>query len=152
MLHVGVVTSGCIESERQALLEFKAAMVDDYGMLSSWNGQDCCHWNGVGCNNLTGHVQSLDYDFTENEYTSVQRFLRGKIPNSLVELQHLRYLNLSSNGFEDYHIPEFFANFSSLRHHERKFANRDTGWHKTQKCGDIEVKSSGSYHNRKLCA
>ncbi|MED6173923.1 hypothetical protein PIB30_064251 [Stylosanthes scabra] len=108
----------CAERERHALLEFKAAMVDDYGMLSSWNGRDCCHWNGVHCSNLTGHVTGLDLhgDTTENEYTFVERFLRGKIPSSLVELHHLRYLNLNSNDFQDYHIPEFFANFTNLRY------------------------------------
>ncbi|XLR66969.1 hypothetical protein HN51_009552 [Arachis hypogaea] len=120
MLHVGVVTSGCIERERQALLDFKAAVVDDYGMLSSWKDRDCCHWNGVGCSNLTAHVISLDLhgDFIENEYYFYfeERFLRGKIPSSLAELQHLRYLNLSFNRFEDNHIPEFFGNLTSLRY------------------------------------
>ncbi|KAL1319544.1 hypothetical protein AAHE18_15G285300 [Arachis hypogaea] len=88
-------------------------MVDDYGILSSWKGRDCCHWNGVRCSNLTAHVISLDLhrDVIVNEYS----FLRGKIPSSLVELQHLRYLNLNSNRFEDYHIPEFFGNLTSLR-------------------------------------
>ncbi|KAL4317699.1 hypothetical protein AHAS_Ahas15G0411200 [Arachis hypogaea] len=104
----------CAERERQALLDFKAAMVDDYGILSSWKGRDCCHWNGVRCSNLTAHVISLDLhrDVIVNEYS----FLRGKIPSSLVELQHLRYLNLNSNRFEDYHIPEFFGNLTSLRY------------------------------------
>ncbi|RYR62937.1 hypothetical protein Ahy_A04g020695 [Arachis hypogaea] len=109
----------CAEQERQALLDFKAAMVDDYGMLSSWKGRDCCHWNGVRCNNLTAHVISLDLhgeDMFGNDYTEVERFLTGEIPRSLVELQHLRYLNLSFNGFEDYHIPEFFGNLTSLRY------------------------------------
>ncbi|MED6199131.1 hypothetical protein PIB30_073090 [Stylosanthes scabra] len=119
MLHVRVVrSSGCMERERHALLDFKAAMLDDYGMLSSWKGHDCCHWNGVGCSNLTGHVISLDLHgyATDDEYTSVSILLRGKIPSSLVELQHLRYLNLNSNDFQDYHIPEFFANFTNLRY------------------------------------
>ncbi|XP_020999686.2 receptor-like protein EIX2 [Arachis duranensis] len=108
----------CAERERQALLDFKAAMVDDYGMLSSWKGRDCCHWNGVRCSNLTAHVISLDLhgDSIGNEYFYFERFLRGKIPSSLVALQHLRYLNLSFNGFEDYHIPEFFGNLTSLRY------------------------------------
>ncbi|XP_057761113.1 receptor-like protein EIX2 [Arachis stenosperma] len=108
----------CAERERRALLDFKAAMVDDYGMLSSWKGRDCCHWNGVGCSNLTAHVISLDLhgDSIGNEYFYFERFLRGKIPSSLVALQHLRYLNLSFNGFEDYHIPEFFGNLTSLRY------------------------------------
>ncbi|MED6118307.1 hypothetical protein PIB30_001537 [Stylosanthes scabra] len=108
----------CLERERQALLDFKAAMVDDYGMLSSWNSHDCCHWNGVICSNLTGHVQTLNLHgyYITNEYSYQDRFLRGKIPSSLVELQHLRYLNLNSNDFQDHHIPEFFANFTNLRY------------------------------------
>ncbi|KAI8030060.1 Receptor-like protein EIX2 [Camellia lanceoleosa] len=54
----------CIERERQALLKFKDALIDDYGRLSSWGSEedkkDCCEWNGVGCNNHTGHVTMLD--------------------------------------------------------------------------------------------
>ncbi|KAL1319447.1 hypothetical protein AAHE18_15G279500 [Arachis hypogaea] len=102
----------CAERERQALLDFKAAMVDDYGMLSSWKGRDCCHWNGVGCSNLTAHVISLDL---HGDYY-LEPFLRGKIPSSLVELQHLRYLNLSFNRFEYNHIPEYFGNLTCLRY------------------------------------
>ncbi|XP_015967140.1 receptor-like protein 34 [Arachis duranensis] len=115
----------CAEQERQALLHFKAAMVDDYGILSSWKGRDCCHWNGVRCSNLTSHVISLDLhgDVIQNEYTYVERFLRGKIPSSLVELQHLRYLNLSFNYFGDYHIPEFFGNLTSLRYLDLSFCH-----------------------------
>ncbi|QHO44088.1 hypothetical protein S83_017653 [Arachis hypogaea] len=115
----------CPERERQALLAFKAAMVDDYGILSSWKGRDCCHWNGVRCSNLTSHVISLDLHghSIKNDYYSYleERFLRGKIPSSLVELQHLRYLNLSFNPFEDYHIPEFFGNLTSLRYLDLSF-------------------------------
>ena len=37
----------CLEGERQALLEFKKGLVDDYGRLSSWRSEDenknCCN-------------------------------------------------------------------------------------------------------------
>ena len=44
-------TVGCVERERQALLRFKHGLVDDYGILSSWNTRDCCQWRGVQCSN-----------------------------------------------------------------------------------------------------
>ncbi|MED6199132.1 hypothetical protein PIB30_073091 [Stylosanthes scabra] len=102
----------CIESERQALLGFKAATGDDYGVLSSWQEKsNCCQWNGVRCSRLTGHVQRLDLS-AEAEYIE----LRGKIPESLLELQQLRYLDFTGIHSQDNHIPEFFGSLSNLRH------------------------------------
>lgn len=43
----------CIEKERQALLRF------NQGMISSWEGEECCKWMGVQCSNTTGHVIAL---------------------------------------------------------------------------------------------
>ena len=43
------------------------------------------------------------------------------IPISLVELQQLKYLNLSLNDFTDNHIPEFFGSMSNLRHLDRSY-------------------------------
>ncbi|GKF50659.1 putative leucine-rich repeat protein, partial [Tanacetum coccineum] len=54
----------CIERERRALLQLKSGLLDDAGILSSWNSHrsslDCCLWKGVGCSNKTNHVISLD--------------------------------------------------------------------------------------------
>ena len=87
---------GCIEREREALLHFKQGVVYDYyGVLSSWgNGEDkrdCCKWEGVECNNQTGHVIMLDLS---------NYYLDGKIGPSLGELKHLKHLNLSYNDFK----------------------------------------------------
>ncbi|XP_022746291.1 probable leucine-rich repeat receptor-like protein kinase At1g35710 [Durio zibethinus] len=50
----------CIESERQALSKFKQHLIDRSNRLSSWvEGEDCCEWVGVFCNNFTGHVKEL---------------------------------------------------------------------------------------------
>ncbi|GMY36125.1 receptor like protein 30 [Fagus crenata] len=57
---VGDGNMGCIERERQALLEFKKGLIDDYNRLSSWGSEDakknCCSWEGVQCSKQTGHT------------------------------------------------------------------------------------------------
>ncbi|XP_027357236.1 receptor-like protein 19 [Abrus precatorius] len=109
----------CIQREREALLQFKATLVVDYNMLSSWTTPDCCQWKGIRCSNLTAHVLMLDLhgDNDNEEYS-----LRGEIHKSLMELQQLQYLNLSSNNFQDIHIPEFFSSLNNLRSLDLSYA------------------------------
>ncbi|XP_054816636.1 receptor-like protein EIX1 [Prosopis cineraria] len=107
---------GCKERERQALLELKKGFVDDYGILSSWSQHgdsdtDCCSWWGIECSNHTGHVLILD--LRPRDY---DKSLRGEISASLVELQHLNYLDLSWNHFRGNPIPEFIGSLVKLRH------------------------------------
>lgn len=102
----------CIERERQALLELKKGFVDDFGILSSWRTSiNCCNWWGILCSNHTGHV--LVVDLHARVYDQP---LRGNISSSLVELRHLRYLDLSWNDFNGNPIPEFIASLVKLRH------------------------------------
>ncbi|XP_065620143.1 receptor-like protein EIX1 [Quercus suber] len=54
------VTVKCIQSEREALVRFKAGVIDFPGKLSSWFGEDCCQWKGVKCDNESGHVTQLN--------------------------------------------------------------------------------------------
>ena len=49
----------CTQSEREALLTFKAGVTDFPGKLSSWVGEDCCQWKGVECDSESGHVTNL---------------------------------------------------------------------------------------------
>ncbi|RZB61544.1 Receptor-like protein EIX2 [Glycine soja] len=105
----------CIQTEREALLQFKAAIEDRYGMLSSWTTSDCCKWEGIRCSNLTGHVLMLDLH--GDLFNDVpQRYMRGEIHKSLMELQQLNYLNLSWNYFSNRGIPEFLGSPSNLRY------------------------------------
>ncbi|KAJ6373682.1 hypothetical protein OIU78_029379 [Salix suchowensis] len=110
--------NGCIERERQALLKVKEGIIDEYGVLSSWGGEeekrDCCNWRGVGCDNITGHVNSLNLHSSplyEHYFTP----LAGKVSDSLLELQHLNYLDLSLNNFDE-SIMHFIGSLSSLRY------------------------------------
>ncbi|KAK4431438.1 Receptor-like protein EIX2 [Sesamum alatum] len=101
----------CLEKERRALLDIKDELVDRYEKLSSWDNEeskrDCCEWRGIECHNRTNRVTQLDLSFDN---------LQGKISTSLLELHHLRYLDLSFNDFEHAPIPEFIGSLNKLRH------------------------------------
>ncbi|XP_027923857.1 receptor-like protein EIX2 isoform X5 [Vigna unguiculata] len=105
----------CIPKEREALLQFKAAIVDRYGMLSSWTTPDCCRWEGIRCSNLTGHVLRLHLPGQFNADIS-RDYMSGEIHTSLMELQQLEYLNLSSNYFRFKGIPEFLGSLINLKY------------------------------------
>ncbi|KAJ4729445.1 LRR receptor-like kinase family protein [Melia azedarach] len=110
-----------MQTEREALLAFKANLTDPSGRLSSWVGEDCCNWEGVICDNSTGHVAELKLrntrlsdPFQEDGETSYQ--LRGEINPSLLELKNLTYLDLSLNNFGESTIPAFLGLLENLRY------------------------------------
>jgi len=134
----------CIERERQALLNFKLSVQHYHGMLSTWrddeNNRDCCKWEGIECNNETGHVQMLDLRGSESHYlsgsfditslvglqkleyldlSSNDRSIGGQIPPSIGSFQRLRYLNLSQSFFKGT-IPYQLGNLSKLEYLDLK--------------------------------
>ncbi|KAG9441181.1 hypothetical protein H6P81_017035 [Aristolochia fimbriata] len=107
-----VFASRCIEIEREALIEFKKNLTDPGKTLSSWVGEDCCAWRGIGCDIRTGHVTQLNLRNPEGDGNS----LGGEVSPSLLRLKHLISLDLSYNHFELTPIPEFFGSFHQLRY------------------------------------
>lgn len=113
---------GCIERERQALLKFKATLIDPSNRLSSWNSKDCCHWNGVTCDSLTGHVVKLGlgnpcYNSTDAFCDFDQQSLEtSHLHPSLMQLERLSHLDLSANKFHAIPIPSFFSSIHQLRY------------------------------------
>ncbi|CAL9016382.1 unnamed protein product [Prunus brigantina] len=112
------VKSICIEEGRQALVRFNQDLKDPFGRLSSWVGHDCCQWEGISCNNRTGHVAKMDlrspYPYPRKPDEEWGSSLGGKINPSFLSLKHLYYLDLSLNNFEGIPIPKFFGELKSL--------------------------------------
>ncbi|KAM1209810.1 hypothetical protein ACFX2J_015298 [Malus domestica] len=121
----------CFEREREALLAFKHGLVDPYNLLSSWgreeHKQDCCKWVGVHCSNRTNHVTQLHLGWypLSVSYSHQQKgdpqfinyFLQGKkMSPKLIELQRLKYLDLSWINFNGTRLPYFIGSLFNLRH------------------------------------
>ncbi|TYH63963.1 hypothetical protein ES332_D07G233500v1 [Gossypium tomentosum] len=118
---VSSVLRSCLDSERSALLRLKDSFILNrsasgdtlaYPKVSSWKlegqvGGDCCSWDGIECDDNTGHVIGLDLSSS---------FLYGSINshNSLFQLHHLRRLSLSDNDFNGSEIPPAIGNLTRL--------------------------------------
>ncbi|XP_050387172.1 receptor-like protein 7 [Argentina anserina] len=116
--------STCHGEERAALLQFKQSFIIDpstsvddasYPKVSSWKATEgdqnsnCCSWDGVECDEDTGHVTGLDLS-SSCLYGSINA------SSSLFRLVHLRRLNLAYNNFNYSRIPTTIRNLSNLRY------------------------------------
>ncbi|MQM21103.1 hypothetical protein Taro_054137, partial [Colocasia esculenta] len=113
----------CIDRERKALLAVRADVWD--APFSSWekiNGDDCCLWEGVECDNQTGHVIKLDlrrprpsvnddYSYYDDEPVGY-----SEVSPSLLNLTRLRYLDLSMNYFGGAPVPSFVGSLVNLEY------------------------------------
>ncbi|CAJ2639670.1 unnamed protein product [Trifolium pratense] len=87
----------CNEKDQETLLIFKKGINDSYGQISTWSTEkDCCAWEGVHCDNITGRVTELDLG---------NHGLTGEINLSILQLEFLSYLDLSWNDFDVINIP-----------------------------------------------
>ncbi|KAH9651447.1 hypothetical protein KPL70_026742 [Citrus sinensis] len=115
---------GCLESEREVLLRFKQDLQDPSNRLASWIGDgDCCLWAGVICDNVTGHILELNLRNPFNYYVQPDQFeanprsmLVGKVNPSLLDLEHLSYLDLSFNDFQGVQIPRFIGSMGNQKY------------------------------------
>jgi len=99
----------CVETDLQALFKFKNALILGRNDLTSWKGEECCKWEGISCDNLTGHVTGLNL-----EPLNYTKGLRGKLDSSICELQHLIFRELSYNHLEG-KIPHCMGSLGQLK-------------------------------------
>ncbi|XP_021296792.1 receptor like protein 30-like [Herrania umbratica] len=119
----------CHPDERSALLQFKESFVinnsassrpEAHAKTESWKHEressDCCLWDGVECDNSTGHVIGLDLGSS---------YLYGSIDSrsSLFHLVHLQWLNLADNVFKNSKIPSEITNLSRLASLDLSYSN-----------------------------
>ena len=113
----------CPHGQALALLQFKQSfsidssisqLCDEYGGTNSYpktehwkEGSDCCSWDGVSCDLVTGHVIELDLSCS---------WLSGTIHSNstLFLFPHLQRLNLAFNHFYGSSVSAGFGRFSSL--------------------------------------
>ncbi|GKV31120.1 hypothetical protein SLEP1_g39856 [Rubroshorea leprosula] len=107
----------CIEREREALLKLKLCFHDPSHMLSSWKGNDCCEWRGVGCDKNGHHVVSIQ--LKGSIFDQPQLYLIDNVEevvSSLLMLKYLEHLDLSRNYFNKSLIPHSFGLMKQLRY------------------------------------
>ncbi|KAM3699441.1 hypothetical protein ACJW31_05G025900 [Castanea mollissima] len=105
----------CNEKDKQALLTLKRGLTDQDHVLSSWSDhKDCCIWDRVFCDKKIGRVSELHLSYSR---------LGGEISGSLLQLEHLNYLNLRGNDFNCTPIPTFLGSMFSLTHLDLSDAN-----------------------------
>ncbi|KAL0009219.1 hypothetical protein SO802_010721 [Lithocarpus litseifolius] len=113
----------CLSDQSSALLHFRNSFSVRHSGLSnlwcdlysyppknSWKmGTDCCGWDGVTCDTMTGHVIGVDLSCSG---------LQGPIhPNTtLFSLRHLQRLNLAYNHFHGSTISSKFGGFANMTH------------------------------------
>ncbi|KAL8252261.1 hypothetical protein R6Q59_035954 [Mikania micrantha] len=115
----------CLDSERLALLKFKHGLIDEAQRLASWvdDNKDCCRWDGIACDNSTGHVHRIHlrgpcllYDTYHSRKEAEKKMLKGNISRSLLCLKQLTHLDLSCNNFEGIQVPKFIGSLQNLRY------------------------------------
>ncbi|XP_027098856.2 uncharacterized protein [Coffea arabica] len=120
----------CIESERQAFLQFRNGLIDESNHLSSWIGEDCCSWE-VFDGEIPRHLGNLSClrhlelggvtpSLTWNRLTTKDLdWIVGLSSLEGLILSEVNFTSLSSHelgesNFNNYTIPPWLHNLTGL--------------------------------------
>ncbi|KAM3354982.1 hypothetical protein ACQJBY_025626 [Aegilops geniculata] len=110
-------SSFCHPDQAAALLQLKQSFIFDYSTttLPSWQpGTDCCLWEGVGCDGVSGSSSSSSVTVLDLGGRGLYSY---GCHAALFNLTSLRYLDLSMNDFGGSRIPAVgFERLSKLTH------------------------------------
>ncbi|KAL5760159.1 hypothetical protein ACOSQ2_018997 [Xanthoceras sorbifolium] len=104
---------GCIDKEREILLQFKEELKDPLGWLSPWELGHWCH-----VSRLELRRQYYCSDFEENEAADYYNIscLSGTLCPYLLNLTHVNYSDLINKNFHGVPILEFIGSLRNLRY------------------------------------
>ncbi|RQP03050.1 hypothetical protein POPTR_018G120800v4 [Populus trichocarpa] len=118
MINAMLLSQGCLEEERIALLQIKTSFGDDPNDISSplfsWGKNAlCCSWEGVTCSNsTTRRVVEIHLFFARDWYSSMgDWYLNASI---FLPFQELKVLDLGGNGIAGCVANEGFERLSRL--------------------------------------
>uniref|UniRef100_A0A453TEA2 Leucine-rich repeat-containing N-terminal plant-type domain-containing protein n=1 Tax=Aegilops tauschii subsp. strangulata TaxID=200361 RepID=A0A453TEA2_AEGTS len=123
------VSEDCLSSERDALLSFKASLLDPAGHLSSWrHGNNCCQWRPVS--SLAGstgeplmlaarglRIESLDLAWNMTNLSVLRasgNMMAGPLPVGVRALGNLKELDLGYNNFNGVLLKDHFTSLGNL--------------------------------------
>ncbi|XP_057987786.1 receptor-like protein 9b [Hevea brasiliensis] len=131
---------GCLDDERNALLQLKASFNNPLDRsLSSWgiDTDDCCKWENIHCNSTTGRVSQLtiwsygwyvtDRYFNASLFLPFQELTSLSLPHGFIDcvenegferlesLNKLEFLDLDRSWFNNISILSSIGHLSSLK-------------------------------------
>src|ERR1035438_4821974 len=90
----------CREDERLALLHINASMsFTIHSLDGKWEGNECCRWERVTCDPITGHVTQLDLGSVDDDvWTDYNQGGISLNATLFLPFRHLRNLSLAAHG------------------------------------------------------
>jgi hypothetical protein len=105
----------CREEERLALLHINASIrFPIHSLDGKWEGKECCRWDRVTCNPITGHVTQLDLGVYNDDVHWLDNFYGSILLNASMFLPLRQLRSLSLSGHRIYNCVGMYLHVSFL--------------------------------------